>query len=340
MPSQSNPQRREPAPDFRPSADGSLTLADVGEDGVLERILSAIGPSSGLVVGPGDDAAVSPQSGHLVSSVDILTEGADFLPDWLDPYRLGRKAAAQNLADICAMGARPHSLLLALAAPDDTPVSTAEQLARGLADEAARGGASVIGGDLSSAASLTVVVTALGAIGEDTAPVTRSAAEAGHDVFLAGTVGWAAAGLALLFAGVRLGDDPVLDRFIEVQLAPRPDYAAVRSLAQWAAAGIDASDGLAGDLGRVARASGVRIRLDDEAIDELAAPLMPAAQYLGTPEAAREWVLGGGEDHGFLACAPAGSAPVGWMRIGECESGQPDVLAGARSAADDAYRHF
>ena len=321
-----------------------LNLSDVGEDGVLDQIFSVLGqasePASGLIVGPGDDAAVSRAQGNLVSSVDILTEGADFLPEWFDPYRLGVKAAAQNLADICSMGAQPHGLMLALAAPDDTPVSTVRLLAQGLADEAARGGASVIGGDLSSSACLTSTVTALGFLDRDMIPVTRTAAEPGHDVFLAGTVGWAAAGLALLFAGVRLGDDPRLDPFIEVQLAPRPDYAAVRDLARWAAAGIDASDGLVGDLGRVARASGVRIRLDEAAVERLAEPLLPAAQHLSTPEVARSWVLGGGEDHGFLACGPADSAPVGWTRIGACEEGQPDVLVGTRSAADSAYRHF
>ena len=365
-PNQPEPTAPQPNNDVAPSDATELTLKDVGEDGVLEQIFSVLqaqsahppaqppadpetqptsasnpvaGPGD-LIVGPGDDAAVSHAPGNLVSSVDILTEGADFLPEWFDPYRLGVKAAAQNLADICSMGANPHGLLFALAAPDDTPVNTVRLLAQGLSDEAARGGAKVIGGDLSSSQCLTSTVTALGFIDRGWTPVTRSAAKPGHDVFLAGTVGWAAAGLALLFAGVRLGDDPLLDPFIEVQLAPRPDYESVQNLATWAAAGIDASDGLAGDLGRVARASGVRIRLDEAAIDRLAEPLLPAAEHLGTPEAAREWVLGGGEDHGFLACAPAGSAPVGWTRIGACEEGQPDVLVGDHSAADSAYKHF
>ncbi len=353
-PNQPEPTAPEPNNDVAPRDDTALTLKDVGEDGVLEQIFSVLQapvahtpaqpaqptPASDLIVGPGDDAAVSHTPGNLVSSVDILTEGADFLPEWFDPYRLGVKAAAQNLADICSMGASPHGLLFALAAPDETPVNTVQLLAQGLSDEATRGGATVIGGDLSSSACLTSTVTALGFIDRDLVPVTRSAAKPGHDVFLAGTVGWAAAGLALLFAGVRLGDDPHLDPFIEVQLAPRPDYESVQNLATWASAGIDASDGLAGDLGRVARASGVRIRLDETAIDRLAEPLLPAAEHMGTPEAAREWVLGGGEDHGFLACAPAGSAPVGWTRIGVCEDGQPDVLVGGRSAADSAYKHF
>ncbi|WP_344305855.1 thiamine-phosphate kinase [Brevibacterium samyangense] len=357
------------------------TLGELGEHGVLERILAVLrraGTDPRVRVGPGDDAAVTAHSGDLVTTTDMLLEGHDFLTAWLDPHRLGIKAAAQNLADVCAMGAVPESLVVSLAAPDDTPVDVLTGIMGGLAEEAARAGATVTGGDLSGGPCLIVSVTALGSLPAGRAPVLRSGARPGDAIVLAGTVGRAAAGLDLLFDAVErggarprqtiaeavagsAGSAPGTAALVETQRAPRPRYAASAALAEVATSMIDVSDGLLGDLGRIARASGVRADLDPEALTALAEDLLPAAAALGRPaHAAVDWVLTGGEDHGFLATVPAGTAEasgaagatggtsVPWVRIGtvlaaadgEEHAGVGAVAVGGREARGEAFAHF
>lgn len=335
------------------------TFADLGEDRIVSRILARIPTAEHVLIGPGDDAAVSESPGRLVSTADMLVEGEDFLHGWLDPRRLGVKAAAQNLADVCAMGARPTGLLLSLAAPGSTSAGFVDGLLDGLVEEAARVGASVLGGDLSEAPQIVIAVTALGSLPVDAQPFTRTAAEVGFDVLLGGQTGWAAAGLDLLLAsgGVLPDNVPALHaRAIEAQRAPRPDYDSVAQLrcsldrlgaaAEPTGAGmgsegtraalIDLSDGLASDAGRMARASGVVIDLDGTVIDVLAQDLIPIAAHVLAMQdqeedvaasdgdralaLARRWVLTGGEDHGFLAAVPAGADPLGWTTIGRVRS--------------------
>ena len=110
------------------------TFADLGEDRIVSRILARIPAAEHVLIGPGDDAAVSEAPGRLVSTADMLVEGEDFLHGWLDPRRLGVKAAAQNLADVCAMGARPTGLLLSLAAPGSTSAGFVDGLVDGLVE--------------------------------------------------------------------------------------------------------------------------------------------------------------------------------------------------------------
>ena len=135
----------------------------------------------------------------------------------------------------------------------------------------------------------------------------------------------------------------VLDALIAAQRAPRPDYAAARALAPVAHALIDASDGPAGDLGRISRASGTAIALDGAALIALARPLVPAAAALGDPDPAARalhWVLTGGEDHGFLAAVPPESVPVGLTRIGTCRSGDSGLTLDGEPVTDPAFTHF
>ena len=338
-------------------------LSELGESHVLDRILAHHRDAAQVIVGPGDDAAVTAPSGRLVSTADMLVENEDFTRDWLDWSLLGRKAAAQNLADVCAMGARPHGLLVSLALPDDTDIADLEALFTGILTEAGRAGTElgcqvpIIGGDLSSSGLIVVAITALGTVEEGTAggagglgagpAILRSGARAGDGLYLAGTVGRAAAGLALLFAGLRPGTaDPELAALIETQLAPRPDYAAMLKLTA-ASAMIDVSDGLSTDLGRIAAASGVGIDLDRAGLQELIDPLLPAARHLvrspaaGTPEElALSWVLDGGEDHGFVAAAPDSAEPgVGWRRIGQVRTGH-DVSLDGTPVPTSGFSHF
>ena len=330
-------------------------LSELGESHIVSRVLTRNPEPAHVIVGPGDDAAVTAPEGRLVSTADMLVENEDFTRDWLDWGLLGRKAAAQNLADVCAMGAVPHGLLVSLAIPDDTDIADLEALYSGLFDEAERAGAAlectvpIIGGDLSSSKLIVIAITALGTVPEGSA-ILRSGAQPGDSLYLAGTVGRAAAGLDLLFAGLRRETaGPELRPLIETQLAPRPDYGALRTIR--ASAMIDVSDGLSLDLARVATASGVGIELERALLADLIDPLLPAAEFVldarsanGTAATAEDlalsWVLDGGEDHGFAASAPSRQSPgVGWRRIGRVRTGHDVSLDGTPVPAS-GFSHF
>ena len=153
-------------------------------------------------MGNGDDAAVlRAPDGRVVATTDLLVEGRHFRRDWSGPFDIGCKAAAQNLADVAAMGASPTALLVGFATPGDLAVAWAEDLARGIAEECRRAGAHVAGGDVSSADSIMIAITALGDLG-GREPVTRGGAHPGDRLAVAGRLGRSAAGLALLEAGL------------------------------------------------------------------------------------------------------------------------------------------
>ncbi len=322
--------------------DDDPPVGEVSEGEILGGVLSALAPSAALV-GPGDDAAVlSAPDGRVVASVDSLVHGPDFRLAWSSPYDLGFKAAAVNLADIAAMGARPTALLVALAMPNDTRLSTVEGLARGLraaCDELAPGCA-VEGGDLTVSDTLTIAVTALGALdGRD--PVLRSGAQVGDVVALAGEAGAAARGLDVLFRRFRdLDDEPVpvdyddLDAgeaaCVAAQLRPAPPIALGPVAADaGATAMMDVSDGIALDATRVADASQVTIAIDSAALGPR-----------------RGWAVDGGEDHALLATFPAGTAlPPGFRVIGavRARGGSPLLVDGEPYAGRggwDPYRDW
>jgi thiamine-monophosphate kinase len=283
------------------------TLADVGEFALIERIAAIIaaGPHAAGDVGVGDDAAVISlgTDPRAVATTDMLVEGRHFRLDWSSAYDVGRKAAAQNLADLEAMGARAVSLLVALAAPAATTVRFAEDLARGLVDEAASAGAVVSGGDTVRADAISVTVTALGSLdGRD--PVLRSGARAGDVVYAAGLLGWSAAGLAVLERG-----DPDLIRahrsVVDAHLRPQPPYGYGRAAAMaGATAMIDVSDGLLADLQHVLDASGVGADLRRPMCADVV-----AAAALDLRVDASAWLVGGGEDHALLFTLPAALSP-------------------------------
>src|SRR3954451_20042864 len=139
------------------------TLAEIGEDALVTGMISGFRPLPDWVrVGPGDDAAVLSVSGSLVVSTDTLVEGRDFLREWSSGHDVGVKLAAQNFADIAAMGAVPVALLVSLAAPGSVAVQWTSAVVAGLDDEARRAGAYVVGGDVSSATEIVLTGTAIG----------------------------------------------------------------------------------------------------------------------------------------------------------------------------------
>jgi thiamine-monophosphate kinase len=283
----------------------------------------------------------------VVATTDFLLEGRHFRRDWSSARDVGHKAAARSLADVAAMGAVPTALLVALAVPGDLPVSWARDLAAGLAAECARAGAIVAGGDTARASSVLLAVTGLGDLA-GRAPVLRSGAAPGDAVAVAGVLGHAAAGLALLSAGLTAAP------LVPAQLRPAPPYDAGPEAADLGAtAMIDVSDGLLADLGHVADASGVLIDLSAAALRPGEA-LLAAARAVapsfgrtvrGSPlepaGAALRWVLSGGEDHALVATFPPGVAlPSRWTVIGEVCEGHGVVVDGQAWAGEAGWDHF
>ena len=179
-----------------------MTVGDLGEFGLIAAIAAGLPRGERTVIGIGDDAAVlATPDGRVVATTDLLVEARHFRRDWSAPADIGGKAAARNLADVAAMGATPVALLVGLATPGDLPVAWAQDLVAGITAECARTGATVIGGDVSSADTIMLAVTALGDLaGRE--PVTRAGARPGDLLAVAGVLGHAAAGLALLGAGL------------------------------------------------------------------------------------------------------------------------------------------
>lgn len=328
--------------------------------------------STRLLVGPGDDCAVfAPLHRPTVYTTDTLTQGQDFLIPWSagvasSGYDVGWKAATQNLADIAAMGAEPVSLLVSLSLPAHATYGWVENFARGLLGSITACRAqycTVGGGDLGEADKISVTVTAVGEVPAQ--PVLRSGANPGDTIALAGQVGWADAGLRLLLQEDTLlptealedsESVTVIQRAISAQLRPVTTVPAGLAAAEAkASAMMDISDGLVKDAYRLAVASGVDIVLNPQIIDNLATPLVPVSRIImrnqrENPAAnsavslAREHVLGGGEDHGLLACFPAGaSLPEDFIPLGVCTppaERAAQVFVGSRPAAIRGWEHY
>lgn len=311
-------------------------LGDVGEFGFVDDVVSGFGQGPGVVVGPGDDAAViAAPGGQVVASVDLTVEGADFRRDWSSAADVGHKVAAGSLSDINAMGGRATALLVGFAAPAELSVSWAKELTDGLAAEAEVVGASVVGGDVASAPTITVSVTALG-VCEDRI-VRRSGAQPGDLVALCGRQGWAEAGLAVLRKGFRSPR-----AVVEAHRRPDPPYdAGPEAAALGATAMIDISDGLVQDLSHIAAASGVGIDLAESQL-QLPEPVHAVGAALGVDPMG--FVLGGGEDFGLVATFPAGSTlPDRWRVVGTVSSdGEPGAVTvdGVPHSGRAGHQHF
>ena len=301
-------------------AEGSEpTLQQVGEFAVIERLIARRPWPTGVSVGPGDDAAVvDAPDGRVVVSTDMLVEGRHFRLDWSSAYDVGRKAIAQNAADIEAMGARPTAFVVALGAPATTSAAQVAELGDGMWAEADTLGAGIVGGDLVASEHWVVSVAALGDLGGRPA-VLRSGARVGAVIAVAGDLGRSAAGYALWSNGI--------DAFADIRgrhLVPRPPYGQGRSAAAAGAQAMtDVSDGLLADLGQIAEASGVTMDLNREALRTDVDAVTEAAGTAG----ADPWalVLAGGEDHALVGCFPD-SPPPGWRVVGAVRAGAGVVL--------------
>lgn len=300
------------------------------EDELIARSFAPLAGPGGL--GLLDDAALlSPGPGRdVVLTVDGLVSGVHFFADD-PPESVGRKALAVNLSDLAAKGALPTGFLLTLALPDDWDPAWVDAFSRGLGDEARAGGCRLLGGDtVRTPGPLTLSVTALGEVPAGRM-VRRTTARPGDRLCVSGTIGDAALGLAVQRApdapwvGELAGGQRtfLVDRYRH----PRARLALAPVLLAHAGAAMDVSDGLAGDLAKMMRASGttavveaVRVPLSDAAAAALAAE----------PELL-ERMLTGGDDYEILCCvaeerldafmADAAAAGVPVAAIGTVQAG-------------------
>ena len=280
-------------------------------------------------MGIGDDAAVLGlvQSSGLVWTVDTAVEHVHFERAWLTLADLGWRSFHGAASDVSAMGGAPLAALSSVIFPPGFGASELEQVARGQRAAARALGCSVVGGNLSRGAELSITTTVLVRARR---PLLRSGCRVGDEVWLCGDLGLAAAGLRLLQRGTRQGASVAARRALTAFRRPRAQLKAGLALNGRARAAIDISDGLAGDAAHLAKASHVRLVIELEALD---AALTPALRGLGSTlgVSALDLALYGGEDYALLATGPARARPPGAHAIGRVVRGHGVWLASAKA---------
>lgn len=316
---------------------------ELSEDGLVAAIRSVLsGEAPGVVVGIGDDAAVVELgTGSSVLTTDLLVEGVHFELGLISARDLGAKAIAVNVSDIAAMGASPRYALASLALPSDTEAAWVVEVYGGMRAACDEYALSLVGGDLSRAERVVISVMVLGEVARGRA-VTRGGARAGDALVVTGSLGAAAAGLALSRAPAQVLSAALsagwARELLDALARPVARVGEGGTLAQCGAtAMMDLSDGLAKDLSRLCIASGVgaRVRLADVPIREV---VRVAAAALDLDPVAL--AISGGEDYELLATiAPINVEPARERlhdRFGVTLTQVGDVVEGLELVAVDA----
>jgi thiamine-monophosphate kinase len=303
-----------------------------------------------------DDAAVlrPPESQEIVLSCDTIVEGVHFLEDD-PPDSIGHKALAVNLSDLAAKGARPYVYLLALTLPTEPSPSWLEAFASGLRALQSEAGIALAGGDTTHAPGpLSITVTALGLVPQGHA-VLRRGAKRGDRLYVTGTIGDAYLGLRALTEPALARDwgfsDEDLAHVIERYRRPRPHSELAVILRNFAQGAIDVSDGLAGDIGKLASVCHV-----GAVIEAARVPLSPPAEKAVRREPhLLAALLNAGDDYEIVAAVPGSSAPgfeaeakgkgVALTEIGRLESPEAGLLVlgpdgKALKLDHSGYAHF
>ena len=308
------------------------SAAQSGEERLIERYFAPLAKHPGALGLSDDAAAIAPPAGcDLVLKTDGIVAGVHFFPDD-PPDMVAKKALRVNLSDLAAKGATPLGFLLTVALPEEVGDAWLAPFARGLGADAQTFGCPLLGGDTDrTGGPITISIAAVGAVPHGKM-VRRAGAKAGERVVVTGTIGDAALGLRLrrdASAAPRWGLTPEQRDHLEARyLVPEPRTAIAEILRAHASAAMDVSDGLAGDLGKLCRASGVGA--------EIAAARVPlsngARAALAREPALIETILTGGDDYEVVACVPAGkvetlrqqasAAGVAVTEIGAVTAGQ------------------
>ncbi len=268
-----------------------------------------------LLLGIGDDAAVVAGDSGVVYSytTDATIEGVHFSRDYFSIADIARKVVAVNFSDLAAMGSTPKYLLSSIISPKKFDVA---KLIDAISEEVSQYGAELIGGNLSQGIVLAITATAIGTSPASSTILLRSAAKAGDLLYVTGPLGASSAGLRSFLSSIK---DATMER---AHLSPKARIAEGICLRESGVkCAIDISDGLVGDLGHIARRSGVHIVIDKPPVCE---------------GASLDDCLYGGEDYELIFSAPPsldvieifrGNALEAPICFGHVESGAPKVTA-------------
>jgi thiamine-monophosphate kinase len=336
-----------------PSNQDEIRDGPSGEERLIERYFKPLATTENAF-GLGDDAAVlTPPAGcDLILTTDGVIAGVHFLPGD-PPQSIARKALRMNLSDLAAKGATPVGFLLSIALPANTPESWIAGFAEGLDQDINHYGCPLLGGDTDhTPGPLSISIAAFGTVPHG-AMVRRATAKLGDIIAVTGTIGDAALGV-LIHRDVDLAkrwrlSSAAKEHLKERYLLPQPRNVLAEALRAHASAAMDVSDGLAGDVAKLCRASALAAEIDVAAV-----PLSDAARAaLAADPKLIEKILTGGDDYeivltlpeakfGVLRAATA-NADVPLAKIGRVTSGQGVRLlrdGKALSFARPSYSHF
>jgi len=290
---------------------------------IAKYFADALAGRGDVVLGVGDDAALLrvPAGQELAVAVDTIVAGVHF-PNDIAPDAIGHRALAVNLSDLAAMGATPAWFTLALTLPraEETWVAP---FSEGLLRLARQYEVSLVGGDTTSG-PLAITVQVMGYVAPGAA-IRRSGAHAGDAIFVSGTLGDAAAGLAVLQGQIVAGSGDARAQLVERFLWPIPRVGLGLALVGVASAAIDISDGLLGDLDKLLLASQAGAHVDVDAL-----PASAALRQIRDEAAVLRFAASGGDDYELCFTVPEAKVDevgrIGWRlqipltRIGTVET--------------------
>ncbi|MGN6572871.1 MAG: thiamine-phosphate kinase [Pseudolabrys sp.] len=298
------------------------------EDRLIADFFKPVATHPGALALADDAAFITPAPGtDVVLTADAIVGGVHFFPED-DAHDVARKALRVNLSDLAAKGATPLGFLVSLALPKDTGADWLKRFALGLREDAEAYACPLFGGDtVRTPGPVMASVSMFGSVPSG-AMVRRAGAKPGHRVFVTGTIGDAALGLVLRKGASWALTDAQRDHLFSRYLLPQPRNALAEAVRVYASAAMDVSDGLAGDLAKLCRVSGVAA-----AIDAAKVPLSDAARAtIALDPAMRETALTGGDDFEVLCTVPepvagafrtaAQAARVPVAEIGVIETGE------------------